>query len=240
MSEVPGTFRAVPFPIDGWVPDLRALTAVKPNYLPAGWVRRLTLPAPCPEGIADDCRAVFEAKGLRDQARIQEIQTQAASANSVVAAVQQVVGAMDTPLAHAATAAVVKAVLFDLQPVIFYFKMRFNRGRPWMCCDLDIDPMFPRPHPWYPGHPAYPSGHSTQAHAVAYVYCRMFPQLRDALEKAALRVAQNREVAGLHFPTDTTAGMSLARQFVDLMLEQPAFADLVDIAKAEWPEHALP
>ena len=76
-----------------------------------------------------------------------------------------------------------------------------------------------------PSHSAYPSGHSTEAHMIAYV----LPYLISAtpanqtkygtqLEAQAERIAQNRTVAGLHFPVDSHAGQILARVLADYFL----------------------
>jgi acid phosphatase (class A) len=98
--------------------------------------------------------------------------------------------------------------------------------------------MFPRySDRLYPGYAAYPSGHSTQVHAVAYLYARMFPALEPRLLAAAQRVAGNREVAGLHFATDTQAGRDMARQIIDLIWGREEFQAMIANARIEWPEH---
>ena len=43
------------------------------------------------------------------------------------------------------------------------------------------------------------------------------------------------ESGGLHYPSDTAAGVMVARQFVDLLLQNPDFVTLLDNAKTEWP-----
>jgi len=72
-----------------------------------------------------------------------------------------------------------------------------------------------------PGHGSLPSGHSTEAHAVAYVLCALRrvasssstpatpPLLTEQLMRQAARIAINRTVAGLHFPVDSAAGQLL-------------------------------
>ena len=74
-----------------------------------------------------------------------------------------------------------------------------------------------------PGHGSFPSGHSTQAHAVAHVlkillnlYAKdpttgkdKYETVRDQLDRQAARIAANRTVAGVHFPVDSMAGRML-------------------------------
>jgi membrane-associated phospholipid phosphatase len=71
-----------------------------------------------------------------------------------------------------------------------------------------------------PGHGSFPSGHSTQAHAVAYVLRKLlnldpnpqapkYPTVIEQLKRQAARIATNRVVAGVHFPVDSMAGRML-------------------------------
>ena len=79
-----------------------------------------------------------------------------------------------------------------------------------------IQPMIP-----CPGHGSFPSGHSTEAHTVAYLLSELIPpqttatQLREQLMRQAARIAINRTVAGVHYPADSSAG-----QFIGLLLGQ--------------------
>jgi len=61
-----------------------------------------------------------------------------------------------------------------------------------------------------PGHPAYPSGHASQWHFFAHLIGKHNHHLRDAALEWALEVSRNRERLGLHYPSDTAAGMCLA------------------------------
>jgi hypothetical protein len=60
-----------------------------------------------------------------------------------------------------------------------------------------------------PGHDSWPSGHSTESFAVARVLATLCPDAGPQLRAHAARIAQNREVAGVHFPTDSAAGAVL-------------------------------
>jgi len=97
-----------------------------------------------------------------------------------------------------------------------YVEMRFKHA---LACwrpveyNAQIQPMMTTP-----GHGSFPSGHATQAHAVAYVLKRLlslhkttpgFPQIVEQLERQAARIATNRVVAGVHFPADSMAGRML-------------------------------
>ncbi len=89
--------------------------------------------------------------------------------------------------------------------------------------DGRIVPLLPAP-----GHGAFPSGHATQAFALATVLAGLIeacpshfadPVARTELVFAqAHRIAVNRTVAGLHFPVDSRAGAVLGMQIGRIIL----------------------
>ena len=79
---------------------------------------------------------------------------------------------------------------------------------------------FPRIQPAIevPGFSSFPSGHATQASLVSALLAELVlptlppewqPGVQNMLAALALRVGQNREVAGLHYPCDSAAGHAL-------------------------------
>lgn len=95
--------------------------------------------------------------------------------------------------------------------LIYRFKARYARARPWQMCET-LDAMFPPGHFLHPGHGAYPSGHATWVHLWAELIGLL---LKDEAKKesvhkdVASKVAQRREVAGLHYRADSEAGRQL-------------------------------
>ena len=86
-----------------------------------------------------------------------------------------------------------------------------------------------------PGHGSLPSGHATEAFAVAWLLLRLLsskpglnapPGFVQQLMAQAARIAINRTVAGLHFPVDSLAGqllgLSIAEYFVARCRHQAA------------------
>jgi len=100
-------------------------------------------------------------------------------------------------------------VLSDTADVVIYFKKIFNRPRPSELLP-NINPVLN-----VPLHRAYPSGHATQAIVAARMLTEWTGKQSDQLVKLATRVGRNREIAGLHFPSDTEAGFNLGSQLVD-------------------------
>ena len=94
-----------------------------------------------------------------------------------------------------------------------------------------------------PGHPSFPSGHATQAmlmalcvgEAVKNQVSNDVPVWPPLLQTLARRIARNREIAGLHFRSDTKAGFELARKTFDKLSCGHEFRQLLSDAMCEWP-----
>lgn len=100
-----------------------------------------------------------------------------------------------------------------IAPYIMHFKKKFDRVRPRILepqIEPTIDP---------PGHPAYPSGHAAQVYGIALYMSQLHPHNKEKLMRIAHRVATNRELAGVHYSSDTEAGHQLARQLVPIFIE---------------------
>ena len=89
---------------------------------------------------------------------------------------------------------------------LFLLKLHFDRVRPSFYDDR-LQPSIE-----LPPHPAYPSGHATQATTVALILGCVDPDNRDFY--LSNRVGWNRELAGVHYPSDTVAGERLAHHII--------------------------
>jgi membrane-associated phospholipid phosphatase len=102
-----------------------------------------------------------------------------------------------------------------------------------------------------PGHAAYPSGHATQAYLIARCMKAVLPRAGWAALMSdgtysdkngpvycmARRIARNREVLGLHYPSDSVAGEALADDtwpILHEMLSHHLGPNLILSARAEW------
>jgi acid phosphatase (class A) len=126
------------------------------------------------------------------------------------------------------TLALMRFVLDFEFPLILEQKLKYDRVRP-SYLDPTIIPVIDVPQ-----HPAYPSGHSAQAHLRALILSELDPQNKETYEKAAERIARNREIAGVHYPSDSAAGVIMARQIFEVLLKNVDFLTLLEQAKAEW------
>lgn len=61
------------------------------------------------------------------------------------------------------------------------------------------------------------------------------PDAKNVLQALAWRLATNRELAGVHFRSDTLAGKKLAEEVFERLKTCPTFQDAIDAAKNEDP-----
>jgi hypothetical protein len=114
-----------------------------------------------------------------------------------------------------------------------YYKAIFNRARP-----STLSPKL-MPATDVPGHASFPSGHATQAYLMALMLSNVMPsaawkafdpstaiEIIDSdglstgpLFRLAERIARNREILGLHWPSDSRAGKVLAIETEPLLTQ---------------------
>jgi hypothetical protein len=130
-----------------------------------------------------------------------------------------------------------------------HYKRSFNRPRASQFSPSLLPPIDP------PGHASFPSGHATEAHLMALCLKEVMPLEASAeaipgnpdsapLQRMAQRIARNREVLGLHYPSDSAAGKKLAEQTFRILKECPSVKDVqpaapttptfISEAKKEW------
>jgi hypothetical protein len=148
-----------------------------------------------------------------------------------------------TPGSHPNTYRILHIASLIGSYAVLYYKGRYNRPRPSQLCPALMPPIP------MPGHASWPSGHATQAwlKALCIEHVLQVPPgtlttgdreaVSSNLRTLALRVARNREIAGLHYPTDSAAGQKLAdtiAPFLTSMAPNTRFDKTVTAARAEW------
>jgi hypothetical protein len=137
-----------------------------------------------------------------------------------------------TPSSHPCTFGLMQIALRVGEFQVMHYKYQFNRPRPSQVCPWLMPPIE------VPGHASYPSGHATQAHLVALILGEVMP-LPPAgrpkpLRLLAERIARNREVLGLHYPSDSIAGAKLAKESFLLLRKCKTVRAMVPEARREW------
>jgi membrane-associated phospholipid phosphatase len=123
---------------------------------------------------------------------------------------------------------------------VMHYKSVYQRARPsqlWPDLMPPID---------VPGHASFPSGHATESWMVALTLQRIIlstvpvvvPDVVDVTERLAQRIGRNREVLGLHYPSDSAGGKLLAQNVFGLFNTCPTVLQLYAGAKTEWEDFA--
>jgi hypothetical protein len=140
------------------------------------------------------------------------------------------------PTSYPATLRILNIASLVALFVSMYYKGFYKRPRPSELCPALLPPIV------VPGHASFPSGHATQARLMARSIGKVLnglPQhdaIVDDSKTLARRIARNREIAGLHYESDSRAGKALANGILPL-LSDPAntwYQAALSAAKAEW------
>lgn len=135
------------------------------------------------------------------------------------------------PHQHRQTVRLIETLGFLGAMVVMPWKLEYNRLRPSQL-DHDLEPAI-----LVPAHPSYPSGHATQAHLTAHalIHVTTDPRFHAHIDHVATEIAVNREWAGVHFASDTTAGKDLAAGIWNELQTTPIprFTALLDSVEAE-------
>jgi len=97
----------------------------------------------------------------------------------------------------------------DTRTIVLRLKMKYNRPRPKDLTEYHNIKMTPEDLKTS-NTPSYPSGHAFQAHLIAKVLSKKFPDYEKRFMSLANEIASNRVTAGVHFPSDSEAGILLA------------------------------
>jgi acid phosphatase (class A) len=133
--------------------------------------------------------------------------------------------------AHPNTIQILEMASQVAQLVAFHFKAKYRRARPQQICPALI-PMVVSP--W---HASYPSGHSLEAHLIAWALGEVVPRIAPVLQDLAKRIGENREIAGVHYPSDTVAGRKIAVAAAHRFAHCDTFHKVLKAAKHEHRRH---
>ena len=105
-------------------------------------------------------------------------------------------------------------IISDTRTIVLRQKRIFDRPRPKHLTDFhDINMV---PEKLKTSHtPAYPSGHAFQSHIIAMVLSEKYPEDKDVFFELAKEITDNRVTAGVHYPSDSAAGIELAKILYD-------------------------
>jgi acid phosphatase (class A) len=124
------------------------------------------------------------------------------------------------------TAELMARVWSDATYYIWALKFRYNRIRPHHL-DSRLEALEDA------NFPAYPSGHASNSYVAALVFADLLPRHRQLFLDNAAELAFSRELLGVHFASDTTAGRQFAEKLVAALSKAPAYQADLAAARAE-------
>jgi len=98
--------------------------------------------------------------------------------------------------------------------ILNFLKDVINRPRPYQLAKAYDLPLYPliRTNAMTA---AYPSGHSLTAFVMADYYADKYPEISEDLQNLGRKIADSREVTGIHYPSDT----KISRMIADIIFE---------------------
>ena len=106
-------------------------------------------------------------------------------------------------------------------PLINHEKKTFQRPRPYVSHD-DLDPCV-KHEPSF----SYPSAHAAVSRFYMHILIDLFPDRKDALEKRAEQIAYDRNLAGVHYPSDVRDGKNLGEEIYQYLAKEEQFKKLI-------------
>ena len=174
----------------------------------------------------------YGLKGLRTPEALEKIHAENAdiSVSDYMVSIGYLPAREDAPNTHT----LLDIVLLEVDYFTLREKLRFQRARPHQLRP-QVDPVIPMP-----GHSAYPSGHSAQSETMRIMLSMINPVCAEHYRELTFGIAFRREIAGVHYASDTYAGRLLSQVVISRLLENHAdyLEAFVDAAKEEMLIHA--
>jgi len=210
------------FPRNYWEADKIANLALI-QFFDGGEWKSIQLAAPPGEQETRlEIAEMMKLKPLRD-ARRAEITAQAGSVDPYY-----FTRMMMNEKSHPRTFELMNIAVVIGRALVMHHKLHFARVRP-VQLEPDLEPIVATP-----GHPAYPAGHPFQSMLMSMALSELRPDARAVLTQLAERIGENREIAGVHYRSDTLAGLELAKLAYGPMARTAVFLDVMSSARAEW------
>jgi hypothetical protein len=203
----------------------------------SGWLTTISLPGPAAITTDSVEEEIAKLRRMAIDERPDALAEIASQAHEFISYFMTVMGGKAGT--HPATNRVFHIANLAATRIVMHFKDHFDRARPHHICPGLLPPIEA------PGHGSYPSGHATQAHLFALCAKEMLadaPSDHSApigvvLDALAARIARNREIAGVHYRSDSLAGQQLAKAIFAILNDEPKmpkFAAAMTAAKEEW------
>jgi hypothetical protein len=133
-----------------------------------------------------------------------------------------------------ATVALIHAMTSESIRIGSAAKNFYNRKRPYQTTIEGLPPITPLVKTDnLKKSPSYPSGHTSFAFEVAMVYANLVPEAQEVIYARARQYGHNREIVGVHFPTDVHQGAISGSLIAAAFLQTDAFRKKLEAARPE-------
>ncbi|MEI6322968.1 MAG: phosphatase PAP2 family protein [bacterium] len=135
-----------------------------------------------------------------------------------------------TPKTYPKTAAFFDDLQNAAGGVVAFLKDHYHRERPYKAHPHQVKALIPIATGY-----SFPSGHATVSWLDALILGELDRAHREDYLGSAFQISIDRSVGGMHYPSDTAAGRTLAQAiFADLMAKPQFRAALEEMRKAEY------
>lgn len=124
---------------------------------------------------------------------------------------------------------VLSRVLPEAARYLRRWKEAYPRNRPYVG-NAAIKPCFER---YLNPKESYPSGHAENGLAAGMVIAEVVPAQRQALIARGVRYGHNRVACGVHYASDVYQGQLVAADYMAQLINNPAFREDLECARAE-------
>jgi membrane-associated phospholipid phosphatase len=183
-----------------------------------------------PEG-RDDAAILLWLQRHRTTAEVDRARTEV---DLTYEAFSGVLGRELTPTAMPLTWKLLDTAAPFLRKTVFELKLHYGRPRPYDA-DPRIQPAVKKEHSL-----SYPSGHASAGAFWAAILAAANPSRAQAILERGCQIGTDRNVVGIHWPTDVEAGQKLGKAMAEVWLADPAHRALVDKARVECEPMAAP
>lgn len=225
-----GNKSAIRYEEEMWDPQILRTLIEGPGYLKADLEFNLTPPPSndSPETTAELKTLLHYQATARDEATVKKIFIEAKTGNfaETFLADETIPPALAKAAYH-----LLKLADDESRYFIVKYKKRFARPRPSQLAP-NLKLVVPNP-----GHAAYPSGHATQSWLMARILSLLDPVNEQAYLTYAKAIAKRREIAGVHYPSDSAAGQKLADGLLKELKKIPAFQEELRESRTKYPRN---
>ena len=227
--------KSLDFPANSWAPNYEVYTYFPALFEHIDAINGIRLPEPQRSGdeLARELEDLIALQGQRNTEAFRNRREDIVSEADHISR-KYLNALLISPESHPRTWFLMNAMNDVALVPVMQLKKHFMRPRPNQV-DPRVEPLI-----MVPGHPAYPSGHSTQNFLIAHALSEVIGDDAELIARVfaiARGVAVNREWAGVHYHSDTDAGEKLARGLYPIV--RRVFKEPIREAILEWQEISL-